>query len=71
MEDKHMAVHVDGNPGGFAEVNARRKPRPALDLLVPDGCRGSEWQTIQTDARRGDQPDGCCEAKACQPRPIR
>jgi hypothetical protein len=37
MEDEHVAVHVDGHAGGFAELNARWKLRPVLHLLIaPD-----------------------------------
>jgi hypothetical protein len=37
MEDKHVAVDVDGNPRDFAELNGRGKSGPAVDLLVADG----------------------------------
>jgi hypothetical protein len=35
VENKHVAIRVDGNPSGFAKLNARRKTRPILYFRIP------------------------------------
>jgi hypothetical protein len=55
MENEDMAVHVDGNASGFAELDAPRKPGPVCDFLVPDGWRRRDLQTTQPNAQRAQQ----------------
>ena len=50
MENKHVAIHVDGNPGDFAKLNTRRKTRPILYFFIPRYRRSST--DISTTARQ-------------------
>jgi len=56
MENKHVPIHVDGNPSGFAKLNAPRKTRPILDFFIP--CNRRRSNGISTAARQQchDQP---------------
>ena len=55
MENKHVAIHVDGDPGGFAKLNARRKTRPILYFFIPRNRRRSSGISTAAGQQCHDQ----------------
>src|SRR5258708_3142870 len=56
MKNKHVAVHVDGNPCGFAQLYVRRKIRPILYFFIPcDGRRSGHGLSPAAEQQCPDQ----------------
>jgi hypothetical protein len=53
MKHEDVAVGINRDTGGFAELHGGRQPRPVLDLLISDRRRGSERRAARGTAKRG------------------